>query len=89
LKLLPWSLPRSRETLFQQINQLLPLGDKVTTWGQRDVDYDLGLEKWGIEIPLLEAIPMKQFCAYEEAWEKKLLEKYGGMTWKDPDDGEL
>lgn len=73
----------------------------VTTWGQRDVDYDLGLEKWGIEIPLLEAIPVKQFCAYEEAWEKisfkshdpvdqqKLLEKYGGMSWKDPDDGEL
>jgi hypothetical protein len=24
----------------------------VTTWGQADIDYDLGLEKWGIEIPL-------------------------------------
>ena len=48
--------------------------DKSWHWGDKDIEYDLGLEKWGVQVeaPVAKA---RTFNAWLEDWEKELLKK--------------
>lgn len=72
-------------------------------WTDADIVLQVGLETWGgipgaVPVP---AVPSRLFRAWIEDWEwdairtrdvvmeAKLLQKYGGLSWIDPDENEL
>ena len=71
-------------------------------WNDDDVEFQLGLENFTAdetnEAPIVNN-PIRKFNAWKEDWEKvssqtndvvhetKLLRKYGGLRWLDPDSG--
>lgn len=66
-------------------------------WGSDDEQFDLGLEKWGVDVDSLKKPlgPRRLFKCYIEDWEnvmdkgavmrQKLLSKYGGLVFDDID----
>ena len=75
---------------------------KRALWGDEDERFDLQLEQFGIdveEVKKKEEAPKRMFRCWIEEWEKpilkkndavakmKLLTKYGGLVFKDIDDG--
>ena len=66
-------------------------------WGGDDEQFDLGLEKWGVDVEELKKAlcPRRVFKCYVEEWEnvmdqgavmrEKLLSKYGGLVFDDID----
>ena len=74
--------------------------DKSTLgWNDDDVNFDIGLEKWGVDVDDLQkkTIPERTFNAWIEDWENailkhndtvseaRLLEKYKGLCFYDID----
>jgi hypothetical protein len=74
-------------------------GNAGSSWTDADMAFDMGLENWvgapeNLPVPV---VPKRLFKAWIEEWEwdcihrkdpvaeKKLLQKYGGMRWIDPD----
>ena len=70
---------------------------KEARWGDEDEHFDLGLEKWGVDIDALKqaAVPRRLLRCWIESWEntmentpvmrQKLLAKYGGLVFDDID----
>lgn len=66
-------------------------------WGEEDEQFELGLEKWGVDLDDLKKPirPRRLFKAWVEEWEDvmdkgdvmrtKLLAKYGGLVFDDID----
>jgi hypothetical protein len=74
--------------------------ENMELWTDNDVEFQLGLENWeGLEAigGVRPTRPKRLFHTWREEWEKlsiktndvvheaKLLNKYGGMRWQDPD----
>ena len=69
-------------------------------WTDEDVTFDLQLEKWGIDLPVILG-PKRIFKGWLEDWEEaivkkndpvheaKLLRKYGGLRWHDVDNDKM
>jgi hypothetical protein len=72
-------------------------------WTDADIAFDVGLEDWNAgfgDVPA-PVVPKRLFKAWIEDWEwdcihdndvvsqAKLLQKYGGLSWIDPDEEEL
>jgi hypothetical protein len=72
-------------------------------WTENDIEFQLGLEDWEAAAGLPAAHPVRKrlFRAWLEDWEKtssqindvvheaKLLHKYGGLRWHDPDNNRM
>ena len=75
---------------------------KEARWGDEDVKFDLGLEKWGVDTAELKAppkMPRRLFRCYTEDWEDikdgspvmraKFLQKYGRLVFDDIDNDNI
>ena len=75
---------------------------KEACWGDEDLKFDLGLEKWGVDTAELKAppkMPRRLFRCYTEDWENikdnnpvmraKFLQKYGGLVFDDIDNDNI
>ena len=96
LAILAPALRRAR--LQNQEYENLNFVRKEARWGADDEMFDLGLEKWGVDLAALKSppkLPRRLFRCYIEDWEnvmdrgavmrEKLLQKYGGLVFDDID----
>ena len=87
-----------RARLQNQEYENLNFVRKEARWGADDEMFDLGLEKWGVDLAALKSppkLPRRLFRCYIEDWEnvmdrgavmrEKLLQKYGGLVFDDID----
>lgn len=78
--------------------------EKGALFGEEDERFDLGLEKFGVDVDALKdtpTAPLRKFRCWLEEWEKpllkqndavakmKLLQKYGGLVIRDIDNNDL
>mmetsp|Transcript_4135 Transcript_4135/g.9385 ORF Transcript_4135/g.9385 Transcript_4135/m.9385 type:complete len:331 (+) Transcript_4135:30-1022(+) len=85
--------------ILQQAMEKIDAKGKDAMWGDDDLNFDLGLERWGVDVDELKemGVPKRIFRGWIEDWEKDilkkddaecealLLEKYKGLTFYDLD----